>query len=297
VSDSPRAEVGILGGSGLYELVGLDEAQPLSLDTPFGPPSDELVLGRVGDRRVAFLARHGRGHRLTPSEIDYRANIWALKRLGVTRVLSASAVGSMREDVHPRDVVLPTQFIDRTRQRVSTFFGDGLVAHITFSDPICEPTRKVLLEAARARGATAHDGGIYLCMEGPAFSTRAESLLYRSWGVDVIGMTNLQEAKLAREAELCYATLALVTDYDCWHDDEDDVSVEALLGNLRANAELAAGALRAAVEALPATRAECGCADALRTAIITAPDAVPQATRERLELIAGRYLSPGESSS
>jgi 5'-methylthioadenosine phosphorylase len=290
MSDARRAEIGVIGGSGLYDLVGLDDATTVSVETPFGAPSDELVVGRVGERRVAFLARHGRGHRLTPSEINYRANIYAMKALGVERILSASAVGSMREDVHPRDVVLPTQFIDRTRQRASTFFGDGLVAHITFSDPICEVTRTVLLEGARGHGASAHDGGVYLCMEGPAFSTRAESFLYRSWNVDVIGMTNLQEAKLAREAEICYATLALVTDYDCWHEEEEDVSVEALLGNLHANAELAAAVLRDAVAALPSTREGCRCADALKYAIITPVDAVPAKTREKLRVIAGRYL-------
>jgi 5'-methylthioadenosine phosphorylase len=212
-----------------------------------------------------------------------------MKLLGVTRILSASAVGSMREDVHPRDVLLPEQFIDRTRGRISTFFGDGVAAHVAFADPVCEPTRRVLLDAARAAGATAHDGGTYLCMEGPAFSTRAESRLYRGWGVDVIGMTNLQEAKLAREAEICYATLALVTDYDCWHEEEEDVSVEALLGNLRANAAIAERTLRGAVATLPLERG-CGCVDALRFALITAPDAIPAAARERLAAILDKYL-------
>ncbi len=290
MNDLPAADVGIIGGSGLYGLAGIADARAVRVETPFGPPSDDLLVGSLGGRRVAFLARHGRDHRLMPSEINYRANIFALKLLGVGRILSASAVGSMRDDVHPRDVVLPDQFIDRTRRRPDTFFGDGLVAHISFSDPICPSLRTAMLEAARGRGATAHDGGTYLCMEGPAFSTRAESLLYRSWGVDVIGMTNLQEAKLAREAEICYATLALVTDYDCWHQDEEDVSVAALLDNLRANARLAADTLRDTVDALPESRDGCSCERALESAILTAKDAVPEATLQRLLPIVGRHL-------
>ncbi|HEX6852379.1 MAG TPA: S-methyl-5'-thioadenosine phosphorylase [Candidatus Polarisedimenticolaceae bacterium] len=289
MSGAPRAEVGILGGSGLYRMSGLEDPREVHLTTPFGDPSDALVVGSLEGRDVAFLARHGREHRILPGEINFRANLYALKMLGVTRILSASAVGSMREDVHPRDVLLPDQFIDRTRGRISTFFGDGVAAHVTFADPICEPTRRVLRDAARAAGATAHDGGTYLCMEGPAFSTRAESRLYRTWGVDVIGMTNLQEAKLAREAEICYATLALVTDYDCWHEEEEDVSVEALLGNLRANAEVAERTLRLAVAALPAERS-CGCVDALRFALITPPAAIPAAARARLAAILDKYL-------
>ena len=284
------AEIGVLGGSGLYDLAGLEDVETLELDTPFGPPSDRVVVGTVEDRRVAFLARHGRDHRLIPGEINYRANIFALKMLGVERILSASAVGSMREDVHPRDVVLPDQFIDRTRNRPSTFFGDGIAVHVSFGDPICDEVRRVLLSCARSAGAQAHDGGIYLCMEGPAFSTRAESTLYRAWGVSVIGMTNLQEAKLSREAEICYATLALVTDYDCWHEGEADVSVEALIENLQANTALAAGVLKAAVRELPRGPRSCSCASALRHAIITPPDAVPDETRERLRPIVGRYL-------
>jgi 5'-methylthioadenosine phosphorylase len=284
------AEIGILGGSGLYALAGLEDPAELRVETPFGPPSDTLLVGRLEGRRVAFLARHGREHRLLPSEINYRANVFAFKMLGATRVLSASAVGSMREGIRPRDVVLPDQFIDRTSQRASTFFGSGIAAHISFGNPVCGETRQVLLECAREHGARAHDGGTYLCMEGPAFSTRAESRLYRSWGVDVIGMTNLQEAKLAREAELCYATLALVTDYDCWHDQEAEVSVEALVGNLRANSELAARVLRAATLRLSPGDRRCGCGDALRDAIITPREAVPDEVRERLRPILGRYL-------
>ena len=219
-----RARIAIIGGSGLYALAGLDEARELSVETPFGPHSDGLFVGRLAGESVAFLARHGKSHNLLPAEINYRANLYVLKMLGVERVLSASAVGSMREGIRPRDVVLVDQFIDRGQHRQATFFGDGIVAHVAFADPICPEVRGVTLQAALDFGATAHDGGTYLCIEGPAFSTRAESLLYRSWNVDVIGMTNMHEAKLAREAEICYATLALVTDYDCWHEDEEDVS-------------------------------------------------------------------------
>jgi len=286
----PRVETAIIGGSGLYELAGFDGVREIDLETPFGPPSDVLRVGRLEGRSVAFLARHGAGHRLLPSEINYRANIYALKLLGVRRILSASAVGSMRADVHPRDVVLIDQFIDRTAHRSATFFGEGLVAHVAFADPICAETRSTLLEATRKTGVRAHDGGTYLNMEGPAFSTRAESKLYRSWGVDVIGMTNLQEAKLAREAEICYATMALVTDYDCWHEDEEDVSVAELLDNLRANADLAAQVLRSTIGRLPERRTNCGCGEALKDAILTRPENVPPQTLERLRPIVGRYF-------
>jgi 5'-methylthioadenosine phosphorylase len=287
---APAAAIGVIGGSGLYALAGLADAREVSVATPFGAPSDALLLGRIGDVSVAFLARHGRDHRSLPGEINYRANIYAMKSLGVGRVLSASAVGSMKEGIHPREVVVPDQFIDRTVGRDATFFGEGIAAHVGFADPICDETRRVLLEAARAAGASAHDGGTYLCIEGPAFSTRAESRLYRSWGVDVIGMTNLTEAKLAREAELCYATLALVTDYDCWHDESEDVSVTGVLENLRANAALAAAALRDAVLALPPARARCGCADALRHAIITPLAAISAEARARAGILLDRYL-------
>ena len=287
---APAASVGLIGGSGLYALAGLRDVRDVRVDTPFGPPSDDVRLGRIGEISVAFLARHGQGHRLLPGEIDYRANLYAMKSLGVTRILSASAVGSMKESIHPREVVVPDQFIDRTRGRIATFFGGGIAAHVSFADPICPEARGVLLAAARAAGARAHDGGTYLCMEGPAFSTRAESRLYRSWGVDVIGMTNLTEAKLAREAEICYATLALVTDYDCWHEGEEDVTVDGVLQNLRANAELAADTLRRAVAALPAERSRCACGEALRNAVITAPEAIPSDARARLGLLLDRYL-------
>jgi 5'-methylthioadenosine phosphorylase len=286
-----RATVGVFGGSGLYAFAGLDDAREVRVPTPYGDPSDALLVGKVGPTSVAFLARHGRNHRLLPGEINYRANLYAMKSLGVERILSASAVGSMKEGLHPRDVVLPDQFIDRTQQRRATFFGEGIAAHVAFADPVCEPTRRILLDAARAAGATAHNGGVYLCMEGPAFSTRAESLLYRSWGVDVIGMTNLTEAKLAREAEICYATLALVTDYDCWHEDEADVSVAGVLQNLRANTALAEAALRGAVAAIPRERTGCACGDALAHAIITPLTAIAPDARERLGVVLDKYLS------
>jgi 5'-methylthioadenosine phosphorylase len=287
----PGAEIGLIGGSGLYALSGLTDVREMRVATPFGAPSSALHVGRVGDRDVAFLARHGHDHRILPGEINYRANIYAMKALGVTRILSASAVGSMKDEIKPRDVVIPDQFIDRTHRRTATFFGDGVAAHVGFADPVCPETRRILLSAAKAAGATTHDGGTYVCIEGPAFSTRAESRLYRSWGVDVIGMTNLTEAKLAREAEICYATLALVTDYDCWHDAEDDVNVAGVLENLRANAQLAADALRGAVLALPTPRAACACGDALRNSIITPHEAIAPETRARLRLILDKYLA------
>jgi len=283
----------IIGGSGLYALAGLEEAREVRVDTPFGPPSDSILVGGMSGRAVAFLARHGRHHTLLPSEVNYRANIFALKSLGVERIISASAVGSLREAIHPRDVVLVDQFIDRTRQRPATFFGGGLTAHVSFADPVCPEVRARMLDAARGRGAQAHDGGTYLCIEGPAFSTRAESLLYRSWGVDVIGMTNLPEARLAREAEVCYATLALVTDYDCWHEEEEDVSVTSLLDNLKANSALAAEVVRETITALPEIRTgECPCGESLRHALITDREAIPPETVRRLKPLLRKYFDP-----
>ncbi|HVR42218.1 MAG TPA: S-methyl-5'-thioadenosine phosphorylase, partial [Thermoanaerobaculia bacterium] len=249
------------------------------------------VIGELEGVRVAFLARHGRGHRLLPSELNFRANVWAFKALGVETLLSASAVGSMREQYAPMDIVFPHQFIDRTRHRRDTFFGDGMVAHVSFADPICLATSAILAASSRATGATTHEGGVYLCIEGPQFSTRAESLLYRSWGVDVIGMTNLQEAKLAREAELCYATMALVTDYDAWHQTESPVSVEAVLDYLRRNAAAACSILRNAIPRVAARPRTCECASALRWAILTDPSTIPRKTRESLLPIIGRYVS------
>jgi 5'-methylthioadenosine phosphorylase len=284
-----QAEIGIIGGSGLYEMVGMERVREWRPTTPFGRPSDALLLGTIDGVWVAFLARHGRGHRLNPSEINYRANIYALKSAGVSRIISVSAVGSMKETVKPGHLVFPDQFIDATKQRASTFFRDGIVAHVAFSDPVCPHVKQALIRASRNVGATMHEGGTYLCIEGPQFSTKAESLLYRQWGVDVIGMTNMPEAKLAREAELCYATMALATDYDCWHESEESVSVEMILAILHKNVELAKRVIRGVLSVAGEPR-ECLCATALQHAIVTAPKAMPQATRAKLDLLIGRYL-------
>ena len=289
-----RASVGVLGGSGLYDMAGLEDLEEVVLETPFGEPSGPFVVGELEGQAVAFLARHGRGHRLLPAEVNNRANVWGFKSLGVEYLISVSAVGSMKIDYRPTDVVVPDQLIDRTIHRPTTFFGDGLVAHVSMARPISESLRQVLLEAARAAGARVHDGGVYLCIEGPQFSSRAESELYRSWGVDVIGMTNAPEAKLAREAELCYATLAMVTDYDCWHEEEGEVSVDAVLEVLRENAEMARDVIRRAVQSLPPP-AGSDCSDALANALITDPSAVSEATLERLDLLIRKYY-PREGS-
>ena len=282
--------VGVIGGSGIYEMTGLTDREERVVETPFGPPSAPYILGRLDGRRVAFLARHGAGHRLLPTELNFRANIFGFKSLGVEWIVSASAVGSLQERYRPEDIVVPDQFLDRTRGRVSTFFGDGLVAHVSFAHPVCPALSALAAEAGEAAGASVHRGGTYVCMEGPQFSTLAESRLYRSWGMDVIGMTNLQEAKLAREAEICFATLALVTDYDCWHPDHDDVSVEMVIETLQHNAETARRVIRTVVGRLPVERG-CECATALATAIITRPEAVAEDTRRRLAPIVGRYLA------
>ncbi len=283
--------LGVIGGSGLYELPGLAEVERVRVRTPFGDPSDELVLGRLGATRLAFLPRHGRGHRVLPSELPFRANLWALKKLGATRVVAMSAVGSLREEIAPGHVVVPDQFIDRTRGRTdeSTFFGRGIVAHVQFADPFCPTLSRALAAAARAQRATVHEGGVYVCMEGPHFSTRAESNLYRSWGAHVIGMTNLQEAKLAREAELCFATMALATDYDCWHAGHDDVAIDDILRVLAANVDLARRTVAAVAGALP-DRSGCACGRALEHAIITDRKAIPASVKRDLEPIVGRYL-------
>jgi len=284
-----QAEIGIIGGSGLYSMPGLTGVHEETVTTPFGDPSDVFVLGDLEGRKVAFLARHGRGHRILPSELNFRANIYAFKKLGVTRILSMSAVGSLKEEHKPGDFLMPDQFIDRTFLRVSTFFGEGIVGHVAFGDPICSTVSAVFAQACRSEGVTAKSGGTYVCMEGPQFSTRAESNLYRSWGADVIGMTNLQEAKLAREAEICYATAAMVTDYDCWHEGHDDVTVDQIVAVLNQNAANAGRVIRAAVAAMPQDRS-CACASALQHAILTNPAAIPAATREKLDLIVGKYL-------
>jgi 5'-methylthioadenosine phosphorylase len=284
------ARVGLLGGSGLYALEQLEDPRQERTVTPFGEPSDAIVTGRLAGVPVAFLARHGRGHKLSPTEINYRANICALKMLGCDAILSASAVGSLHEQIRPTDLVIPDQFIDRTRHREDTFFGGGIVGHVSLADPVCPALAGVLSESGLAAGANVHRGGTYVCMEGPQFSTRAESQLYRDWGGSVIGMTNLTEARLAREAEICYATLALVTDYDCWREATDAVSVEQVLNILAANAAMAQRVLLDAVGRISPDRS-CGCRSALRYAVITAADAISSDARERLRPIVGKYLS------
>jgi 5'-methylthioadenosine phosphorylase len=284
-----QAQIGIIGGSGLYSMPGFEAHEEANIDTPWGRPSDNYVVGTLAGKQVAFLARHGRGHRIMPSELNFRANIYGMKRLGVERIVSLSAVGSLKEEHRPLDFVIPDQFFDRTRGRASTFFGDGLVAHISFADPICPQLAGIVHQAARASGVNAKQGGTYLCMEGPAFSTKAESSVYRSWGMDVIGMTNLQEAKLAREAEICYVTVAMVTDYDCWHAEHDAVTVTDILANLNQNGENACKVVAAAVAAMPAGRT-CKCGSALAHAIITDRKLVPESTRQKLDLIIGKYF-------
>ncbi|AOW99088.1 methylthioadenosine phosphorylase [Moorena producens PAL-8-15-08-1] len=288
-----KAQIGIIGGSGLYKMAALQDVQEVPIDTPFGPPSDALMVGTLEGTTVAFLARHGRNHHLMPSELPFRANIYAMKQLGVEYIISASAVGSLQEEVKPLDMLVPDQFIDRTKNRVSTFFGDGIVAHIGFGHPVCNQLAGILVDAIASLElpeVTVHNSGTYLCMEGPAFSTMAESNLYRSWGAKVIGMTNLPEAKLAREAEIAYATLALVTDYDCWHEDHDHVTVNMILDNLNRNAinaqKVIQETVRRLVENPPVSKAH----SALKHAIFTPLDQAPEATKEKLELILRKYL-------
>jgi 5'-methylthioadenosine phosphorylase len=290
-----QAEIGIVGGSGLYSMPGLTDVREASVETPFGSPSDSYVLGTLAGRSVAFLARHGRGHRYMPTELNYRANIHGFKQLGISRIISLSAVGSLKEEHRPLDFVIPDQFVDRTRHRIDTFFGDGLVAHVGFGHPICEEQAAVLAAACRRAGVNVKQGGTYLNMEGPQFSTKAESNLYRSWGMDVIGMTNLTEARLAREAELCYVTVAMVTDYDCWHEEHDHVTVHQIVSVLLKNAEHACNVVREAVAAMPKTRS-CKCGSALEHAIITQKNAVPAATLERLKLLVGKYFNSEEKA-
>jgi 5'-methylthioadenosine phosphorylase len=284
-----QAEIGIIGGSGLYTMPGFSDAHEVALQTPFGDPSDAYILGTLAGRKVAFLARHARGHKLLPGELNFRANIHAFKQLGVERIISVSAVGSLKEEHKPLDFVIPDQFFDRTRHRIDTFFGDGIVAHVGFGDPVCGEMTKVVSAACQAAGVTGKLGGTYVCMEGPQFSTKAESNVYRSWGADVIGMTNLQEAKLEREAEICYATIAMVTDYDCWHPHHDSVTVEQIIAVLTKNAENAAKVVKATVEKMPKARS-CKCGSALAHAIMTDRAKIPPATKEKLALIVGKYL-------
>jgi 5'-methylthioadenosine phosphorylase len=285
-----RAQIGIIGGSGLYDMAGVTDREEVRVTTPFGEPSAPYLLGTLAGKRVAFLARHGGGHRVSPSELNFRANIFGMKTLGVEFILSASAVGSLKEEYKPADIVIPDQFFDRTKGRPSSFFGRGLVGHVGFAHPFCRILSGIACESGRRAGATVHTGGTYVCMEGPQFSTLAESKLYRSWGMDIIGMTNLQEAKLAREAEICYTTIALVTDYDCWHPDHDSVTVEMIMSTLASNAATAQQIIAGAVERLPYERT-CECASALKYALVTRPDMVPEQLKKDLAPIIGRYMS------
>jgi 5'-methylthioadenosine phosphorylase len=284
-----KQRIGVIGGSGLYQIEGLQHVKELDLNTPFGKPSDKFIRGSLGDTELLFLPRHGRGHRWLPTEINFRANIFGMKKLGVERIISVSAVGSLQEKIAPGHVVIPDQFIDRTTQRPSTFFGKGIVAHVSLADPFCKALSGAFAEAAIAADATIHQSGTYLCMEGPQFSTRAESHLYRNWGADIIGMTNLQEAKLAREAEICFATLALATDYDCWNESAGDVEIEHVLAVLQQNVDLAKKTIRQVIKNLSAARS-CGCAFALQTAIITDKSKIPKKVRRDLRPIIGKYL-------
>jgi 5'-methylthioadenosine phosphorylase len=284
-----QAEIGIIGGSGLYHMPGFKDAQEVRLQTPFGDPSDAFIIGTLENRKVAFLARHARGHKILPSELNFRANIHGFKQLGAERIISVSAVGSLKEEHKPLDFVIPNQFFDRTRHRIDTFFGDGIVAHVGFGDPVCGELARVVRNACQVADVPAKLGGTYVCMEGPQFSTKAESNVYRSWGADVIGMTNLQEAKLAREAEICYVTIAMVTDYDCWHPHHDSVTVEQIISVLTKNADNATKVVKATVAAMPVSRS-CKCGSALAHAILTDPAKIPAATKEKLKLILQNYL-------
>lgn len=280
-------KIGVIGGSGFYEL--LENPREKKVITPFGAPSDVITVGEIAGREVCFLPRHGRGHRILPTDLPFQANILALKQLGVEWILSASAVGSLKEEIEPGHIVIPDQFFDRTRQRRSTFFGDGCVAHISFADPVCGSLAALLAQAGRDAGATIHEGGTYVCMEGPQFSTRAESLVYRSWGAEVIGMTNLQEAKLAREAEICYAVMALSTDYDCWYEGEKDVTVQQVIETVNNNVDMAKQIIATVVPRIPEERS-CACASAMQYGVMTAPDAIPAETKTKLQDIIGKYI-------
>ena len=284
-----EVEIGVIGGSGLYKTEGLERVEEVRIDTPFGPPSYPFIVGELKGRRIAFLPRHGRGHRVQPSDLNFRANIYGMKKLGVNRIISVSAVGSMKEGIHPKEIVIPDQFYDNTRRRISTFFGDGIVAHVSLADPVCPVLSGTLYKAAAGVGAKVHRGGVYLCIEGPQFSTRGESMIYKSWGVDIIGMTNVTEAKLAREAEICYATIALVTDYDCWHHEEAAVTADAILEILNKNVETSKKIIKEAVGNTQPDRS-CPCSTAMNNAIITAPEAISSEAKARLDLIIGKYV-------
>lgn len=284
------SKIGIIGGSGLYEIQGIENIEDISVDTPFGGPSDKFTCGILDGVEVVFLPRHGKGHKILPSELNYRANIYAMKKLGVERIISVSAVGSLKEDLRPMDFVIPSQFVDRTNQaRKMTFFGNGIVAHVAFADPVCKQMAKEIFETGKELGINMHMGGTYVNMEGPAFSTRAESNLYRSWGMDIIGMTNMGEARLAREAEICYVSVSAVTDYDCWHQDHDSVTLEMILNNLRNNTENAKKLIKAMISKTDKL-GECSCQSALATAIVTNPKVIPEKTKQDLAPIIGKYI-------
>lgn len=285
-----EVEIGIIGGSGLYEM-GLKDISTEKVPTPFGDPSDEYIIGSLEGVRVVFLSRHGRGHKLQPSDINYRANIFGMKKLGVKSIISVSAVGSMKEEYRPGEIVIPDQFYDNTRNRISTFFGNGVVGHVPLADPICPSLADVLYESVKAIDVPVHKGGTYICIEGPQFSTRAESTIYRQWGVSVIGMTNVTEAKLAREADICYSTMAMVTDYDCWHESEEDVSVNAIIEILRQNVDAAKKAIAGAILRISTAQPGCGCKGGLKHGIMTAAENIPSKTRDDLDIIIGEFLA------
>ena len=281
--------IGIIGGSGLYNIEGIKDIENVKVETPFGEPSDQFTIGTLEGKSVVFLPRHGRSHTILPSELNFRANIYGMKKLGVERIIAVSAVGSMKEEIKPLDIVIPDQFIDRTRGRISTFFGDGIVGHVSLADPVCSVLAETLHKAAKKAGANVHKGGTYVCIEGPQFSTRAESLTYRQWDVSVIGMTNIQEAKLAREAEICYSTLALSTDYDCWYEEEEDVTADMVIQNLKKNVDTAKAIIKSTIPLIEGER-KCGCANALSNAIVTQKDNIPNETKEKLNVIFGKYF-------
>lgn len=284
-------EIGVIGGSGLYKMEGLERVEEIAVDTPFGTPSDNYIVGDLMGKRVAFLPRHGRGHKIQPTDLNFRANIYGMKKLGVKRIISVSAVGSMKEDLHPKDIVIPDQFYDNTKQRISTFYGDGIVAHVSLADPVCPDLAAILYKSAVGVGAKVHKGGVYLCIEGPQFSTRGESLIYRKWGVDVIGMTNVTEAKLAREAEICYSTIALVTDYDCWHQEEADVTTDAIIAILTQNVETSKKIIKEALCNISSDQERtCVCSHAMDNAILTARESIAPEVKEKLKEIIGKYI-------
>ncbi|MFP4640762.1 MAG: S-methyl-5'-thioadenosine phosphorylase [Dehalococcoidia bacterium] len=285
-----EAKIGVIGGTGLYQIEGMEDIEEVNVDTPFGSPSDSLILGTIEGTRIAFLPRHGRGHRVSPTEVPSRANIYALKSMGVEWIIAINSAGSFREEIEPHHLVIPDQIIDRTRNRVNTFFGGGLVVHLPFADPFCPVLSQILYQSARDAGAVVHKGGTFVAMEGPQFSTKAESKLYRSWGADIIGMTVLPEAKLAREAEICYASVACVTDYDSWHEDLGTVRIESVLDILAKNVEISKSIIKTAASRIPSERTDCDCASALETAIVTAPELVPEQMKKDLNLLIGKYI-------